>query len=154
MCDGSKLDSCFIFVIETYVQIRFEVNLKENLDCMCILTNETYNNHLKKPILFYRCNNNEASARSQLESMGYKPVGTGTTGNTGLTSRAKSRSRSPSPSPTPHKVPEAEKKKSVYLIFLWNWNIMGIIYHNFCSINPTLTNPNVLFCAKSLILST
>lgn len=57
------------------------------------------------------CNNNEASARSQLESMGYKAVGTGTTGNAGLTSRAKSRSRSPSPSPTPHKVPEAEKKK-------------------------------------------
>ena len=92
--------------------------MKENFDYVCILTNETYNNQLKKPILFYRCNNNEASARSQLESMGYKAVGTGTTGNAGLTSRAKSRSRSPSPSPTPHKVPEAEKKKSVYLIFL------------------------------------
>lgn len=57
------------------------------------------------------CNNNETSARSQLESMGYKAVGTGTTGSAGLTSRAKSRSRSPSPSPTPQKVPEAEKKK-------------------------------------------
>jgi len=48
--------------------------------------------------------------------MGYKAVGTGTTGNAGLTSRAKS--RSPSPSPTPQKVPEAEKKKCVYLIFI------------------------------------
>jgi hypothetical protein len=51
MCDGSKLDSCFIFVIETDVQIRFEVNMKENFDCMCILTNETYNNQLKKTYL-------------------------------------------------------------------------------------------------------
>jgi len=32
---GSELDSCFIFVFETDVEIKFEVNLKENFDCVC-----------------------------------------------------------------------------------------------------------------------
>lgn len=57
------------------------------------------------------CGNNESAARTQLESMGYKPVADATTSLTTTTTRPKSsstRSRSPSPSPKPQKISDAE----------------------------------------------
>lgn len=54
------------------------------------------------------CNNNESTARTQIESMGYKPVGSHTT-SISVSHKPKPKSRSPSP--TPPKISDAEKRR-------------------------------------------
>lgn len=55
------------------------------------------------------CNGNEASAKSQLEVMGYKSVGS----SQETRPKSESRSRSPSPTPTKPKISEAEKRRVI-----------------------------------------
>lgn len=54
------------------------------------------------------CNNNESTARSQIESMGYKAVGSHTAS---ISVAHKPKPKSRSPSPTPPKVSDADKRR-------------------------------------------